>query len=76
MAVLFEEPEILAELTRLVDHETMPDRAYALSVHGRLVRFAVNRPGLPTQMWFEPEVPALRRAMSWMAGRLPIHSYL
>ena len=76
MGVLFEEPEIVAELIRIVDHESASDRAYALSLQGGALRFAVNRPGLPAQMWFEPEVPALRRAISWMVGQLPIHSYL
>lgn len=76
MGVLFEEPEIVAELTRIIDRDSAPERAYALSLQGRSLCFAVSRPGLPAQMWFEPEVPALRRAMSWVVGRLPIHSYL
>lgn len=76
MGVLFEEPEIVAELARIIDRDSAPDRAYALSLQGRALCFAVKRPGLPTQMRFEPEVPALRRTMSWLVGRLPIHSYL
>ncbi len=85
MGVLFEDAEIVAELIRIVDRESSPDRAYALSLQerslrfagqGRSLRFAVSRPGLPAHMWFEPEVPALRRAISWLVGRLPIHSYL
>ena len=76
MGVLFEEPEIVAELTRIIDRDSAPERAYALSLQGGALRFAVRRPGLPAQMGFEPEVPALRRAMSWVIGRLPIHSYL
>lgn len=76
MGVLFEEPDIIAELTRIIDRDSAPERAYALSIQGRALRFAVNRPGLPAEMGFEPEVPALRRALSWVFGRLPIHSYL
>ena len=76
MGVLFEEPEIIAELTRIIDLSSTPERAYALSIQGRALRFAVSRPGLPAQMGFEPEVPPLRRVISWVFGRLPIHSYL
>jgi len=76
MGVLVEEPEIVAELTRIIDRDSAPERAYALSLQDRALCFAVTRPGLPAQMGFEPEVPALRRAISWAVGKLPIHSYL
>ncbi len=76
LGLLFEEPSLVAELVAHVDRLCAPSRAFAVTeVAGRL-HWAVSRPGQPADMTVEPEASAVRRALSWIVGQLPIQHYL
>ena len=76
VGLLFEEPQLVAELLAMLDTLTSPAQAYRVTCEGRALRWAVARPGLPAVMTVEPEAGWSRRAVSWIVGRLPIKSYL
>ena len=76
LGLLFEEPQLVAELTEMFDTLTSPDQAYRVTCQGRALRWAVSRTGLPAIMTVEPEADWSRRAVSWIVGHLPIKSYL
>lgn len=76
MGILFEQPDLVAELTSIFARDAGPDQAYALSLERGAPRWAVVRPGLPQVTRFEPEANLLWRSISWIVGRLPIHSWL
>ena len=76
IGILFEEPTLLAELIGFFDTETAARNAYALGWTADRVAWSVDRPALPARMFAEPEVSVAWRALSWVVGRLPIHSWL
>ena len=76
LAVLFEEPQLVADLIAMFDTLASPAQAYHVTCEGRALRWAVARPGLPAVMTTEPEAGWSRRAVSWIVGHLPIKSYL
>lgn len=76
LGVLFEQPDLVAELQAAFDQDSDPNHAYALSMEGSRIRWAADRTGAPPRMSFEPESPVLWRAVSWTVGHLPIHSWL
>jgi cardiolipin synthase C len=76
MGILFEEPNLVAELSAIFETDAGPDFAYALSLDRGSARWAVARKGLPKVMRVEPEANVLWRSVSWVVGRLPIHGWL
>jgi cardiolipin synthase C len=76
IGILFEEPELVAELSAVFERDTSAGVAYALSQEGRWLRWAVARRGQPKVMWVEPEANVFWRGISWVVGRLPIHGWL
>ncbi len=76
LGLVFEEPGLVAELSRLCADLSAPDEAYEVTLLDHRLRWLVQRPGLPAVMEVEPEASWSRRAISWILGRLPIHSYL
>jgi putative cardiolipin synthase len=76
MGIVFDQPELVAELLTFFQGHTTPTQAYTLSMEQGAIRWAVTRPGLPSAYWVEPEAPALWRGLSWVLGRLPIHGWL
>lgn len=76
LGLLFEQAELVAELTAMFDTLTSPAQAYRVTCEGRALRWAVARPGLPAVMTVEPEAGWSRRAVSWIVGQLPIKAYL
>jgi putative cardiolipin synthase len=76
IGILFEEPNLVAELSAIFDRDAGADFAYALSLERRSLRWAVARRGLPPIMWVEPEANVLWRSVSWAVGRLPIRGWL
>ncbi|WP_145108094.1 phospholipase D-like domain-containing protein [Cereibacter sediminicola] len=76
LGVLFEEPDLFAELSGMFDRESAPDQAHRLSVEQGRLRWSVIERGQPALARFEPDSPAALRAVSWVVGHLPIQSYL
>jgi cardiolipin synthase C len=76
MGILFEDPDLVAELSAVFDKDAGADFAYALSLEHGAPRWAVTRPGLSKVMRVEPEANVLWRSVSWVVGRLPIHGWL
>jgi putative cardiolipin synthase len=76
MGVVFEQPDLIAELSEIFTRDTAPAQSYALALRGRSVQRHLARPGLAEVMVYEPEVPVFWRGFSWLVGHLPIHSYL
>lgn len=77
LGVLFEEPEVFAELAAMLDRETAPEQAHRLSLdRGRLHWSAVRGSGPSAPARIEPGSPPVLRAISWVVGHLPIQSYL
>lgn len=76
MGIMFEQPDLVAELLAIFDADTRDDLAYALSLDQGSVRWKVARPGFPEVMRVEPEANVLWRSVSWIVGRLPIHRWL
>lgn len=76
LGILFEQPDLIAELLATFDQDSDPDHAYALSMENGRVKWSVTRPAVPSRVWVEPESTKLWRAVSWVVGQLPIHSWL
>lgn len=76
LGVRFEQPDLVAELRAMMAEMSAPDQSYAVTVEGRALRWAVQRPGLPAVMAVEPDAPKRLRAVSWVVGHLPIQAYL
>jgi cardiolipin synthase C len=76
MGILFDQPDLVAELSSIFARDADPDHAYALSLDHGSTQWGVSRPGLPPVMRVEPEATVLWRAVSWIVGRLPIHNWL
>ncbi|MGP3697562.1 phospholipase D-like domain-containing protein [Rhodobacter sp. NSM] len=76
LGVLFEEPDLFAELAEMFDRQSAPDQAHRLSLEGGRLRWSVIQAGQPALARFEPDSPAVLRAVSWIVGHLPIQSYL
>lgn len=76
LGIWFEEPGTVQDLLATYDADSGPDMAYALSLQDSAIRWDVTRPGLPAQFDREPETGVLRRAISCVAGHLPIHGWL
>ncbi|MDT8856834.1 phospholipase D family protein [Paracoccaceae bacterium Fryx2] len=76
LGLLFEQPELVAELAAMYDRLCAPDHAQLVTQGGAGLRWVVARPGLPGLMAVEPEAPWTRRAASWIVGHLPIQAYL
>lgn len=76
LGLLFEEPALMAELTRKCDSLCSPDQAYHVTRKGHAVHWAVSRPGFPKDMTVEPEAAWHKRAISWVVGQLPIQNFL
>ena len=76
LGVLFEEPEVFAELSAMFDRETAPDQAHRLSLASGRLCWSVIRGETDELVRFEPDSPMRLRAVSWVVGHLPIQSYL
>jgi putative cardiolipin synthase len=76
LGILFEEPELIAEIMAIFDKDTSPALAYSLSLQGKSVQWDVKREGMPRTMTAEPEATLPLRAISWAVGHLPFHSWL
>ncbi|PTE21718.1 phospholipase [Cereibacter changlensis JA139] len=76
LGVLFEEPQLVAELTAMFERHIAEDQAHSLSLERGRLRWSVERGGRPAQAAFEPDSPLTLRAVSWIVGHLPIQSYL
>ncbi len=76
LGLLFEEPQLVAELIAMFDTLASPAQSYRVTCEGRALRWEVASPGLPAVMLVEPEAGWSRRAMSWLVGQLPIKAYL
>ena len=76
LGVLFEEPEVFAELSAMFDRETSPDQAHRLSLASGRLCWSVIRGETDELVRFEPDSPMRLRAVSWVVGHLPIQSYL
>lgn len=76
LGLVFEEPQLVAELMAMFDTLTSPQQAYRVTCQAGALRWSVARPGLPSVMTVEPEAGWSRRAVSWIVGQLPIKSYL
>lgn len=74
--ILFADPHLAAELAEFFAAAVDPGQSYVVSSEERWIRW--DRPDDPAAppIWYEPEAGPSRRAVSWMVGHLPIHSYL
>lgn len=76
LGVLFEEPDLFAELEAMFDRQSAPDEAHRLSLEKGRLRWSVTEEGRAALARFEPDSPPALRAVSWVVGHLPIQSYL
>lgn len=74
--IIFEDASLGKELAAFFARAADPSQSYAVSVEGRWIRW--DQPGdqEAPPIWYEPEAGSTRRAVSWVVGHLPIHSYL
>ncbi|MFC7704116.1 phosphatidylserine/phosphatidylglycerophosphate/cardiolipin synthase family protein [Plastorhodobacter daqingensis] len=73
MGILFEIPELVAELEGEIDRASAPDQAFDLYLQGRWLRWRLHD---GSELGHEPDATALRRGLSWVIGHLPIHRFL
>lgn len=76
LGLLFEQPDLVAELTAMFSALSSPEQAYRVTCEGRALQWAVTRDGVTAAMTVEPEAALPRRAVSWLVGQLPIQKYL
>lgn len=76
MGIIFHHPALVAELAQTFAQDTAPGQSYGVMIEGKALRWTVTDPQGPRSLAFEPEVNAFRRGLSWIIGKLPIHSYL
>lgn len=74
MGILFEEKLLIGDLERFFAGARA--HSYALSLEGRWIRWHNPNGKKVADHWYEPHAGPFRRAMSWVVGHLPIHSYL
>ena len=74
MGVIFDAPQLVAELEAEIAHDADPARSYGLVLDGRQLRWSGG--GLAGVMMHEPGARAFRRGVSWVIGHLPIHRFL
>ncbi|WP_417600952.1 phospholipase D-like domain-containing protein [Pararhodobacter oceanensis] len=73
MGVVFTDPALIADLTRIFDGCRAPHRAYALAQSGRRAVWSRGTaPGTTT----EPQSNRIERSVSFVIGMLPIHRFL
>lgn len=73
MGVLFEIPELVAELEAEFARASAPAEAFHLMLEGRRLRWILSD---GSRMFYEPDTNWVRRALSWVIGHLPIHRFL
>ena len=73
LGIVVEDPALIADLKRVFDTLTTPERAYSLGMNGRWPSWA--RGDGPITL-LEPESTKLKRAVSFLVGHLPIHRFL
>jgi putative cardiolipin synthase len=73
LGVLFDDPELLADLAAWIDAAEAPAAAYAVSRRGR---FTVWQRGDDRPRWFEPQTRLARRMLAFLIGHLPVHRLL
>ncbi|MCB1405559.1 MAG: phosphatidylserine/phosphatidylglycerophosphate/cardiolipin synthase family protein [Rhodobacteraceae bacterium] len=73
MGVVFEDPVLVKALRAMIDKTRAPDNAFAVALDGR--RPVWSR-GETVSTHIEPESNALKRAVTYLIGHLPIHRFL
>ncbi len=76
LGVLFEEPDLFAELEAMFDRQSAPDEAHRLSLEKGRLRWSVTEEGRAALARFEPDSPPRCGPSPWVVGHLPIQSYL
>ena len=72
MGIVFDQPDIVAGMGRIFERDTSAARSWRLS----LAQGALRWDGEGRNAGLEPRADALRSALAWVAGRLPIRSQL
>jgi len=77
MGVVFEQPQVVAEMDALFADETRPEMSYAVTLDegGRLGWQGIED-GKPVHYPRDPHAGALRRLIAWIVGLLPLQSQL
>lgn len=76
LGLVFEEPNLVAEMLTQFDGFCAPEQAYQVMSQHDALRWAVTRAGRSQIISADPEASWHRRAISWIVGRLPIKRYL
>jgi len=72
MGIIFDQPDIAAEMRRIFDQDTSAARSWRLSLADGSPRWADEGRSIGR----EPHADSLRTGLAWVAGRLPIRSQL
>lgn len=73
LGVVFTDPSLIADLRADFDQMRAPEHAFAVSLNGRWPAWSR---GDGAMTYLEPESNALKRAVSFFIGHLPIHRFL
>lgn len=73
LGVLFDAPDLVADLAAWIAAASGPEQAYRLSLGGR---FTLWRRSAEVPRRFEPQTRLLRRSLAFAIGHLPIHRLL
>lgn len=76
MGVLFEQPELVAEMRRLFKADTAPEASYQLTFDGSGLSWSGIRNGQLRRLRREPDAGPTRRLLAFIVGLLPIQSQL
>lgn len=71
--VVFDNPDLVAQLDARFDWVMAPEQSYRLTLEGRLMGWAR---GAQERVILEPDSPAPRRVLSFLIGHLPVHRLL
>ena len=73
LGVVIDDPALVAGIEAIVAHICAPANAYAVTMKGRLPLWSR---GSAAHSQIEPDSNALKRAVSFVIGHLPIHRFL
>ena len=76
MGVLFDQPDLVAEMRELFARKTAPGASFSLTLDDGALAWNGEKDGTTTVFDRDPETGPFRRGLTWLLGWLPVQSQL